>query len=445
MLKWLLSLKVYLDVRMAVLLGLGFSSGLPRLLVYSTLTFWLLDVGLDIKMVGLFAATATPYTIKFLWAPLVDRMPLPVLTRWLGRRRSWIFFTQMALLLAIFGMALSNPAEAPVTTAIWALVVSAASATHDIVVDAYRIELLNDDEQGAGAAAVVFGYRAGMLVAGAGALYLVTWVEAWGATYIAMAGFMALCLLVTVFAREPDRVRSRRPPPEVVEGSKPPGVVDILVREFIDGVLGPFMDFFQRRGWYLFLLFIVLYKLGDALAGAMTNPLLVDLGFTKVELANVAKPYGRVGPFAGVFRGGWVVRGAGVVRALWIAGFLQMASNLMFALQAWTGADPWLLIGTIGIENLTGGVGTAAFVAYLSGLCNKEYSATQYALLTALAGLIRTLLSTVSGVAVEWVGWINYFVLTTVAALPGLIVLYFLMKYALTGLEKRGVGEVGEA
>ena len=197
MLKWLLSLKVYLDVRMAVLLGLGFSSGLPRLLVYSTLTFWLLDVGLDIKMVGLFAATATPYTIKFLWAPLVDRMPLPVLTRWLGRRRSWIFFTQMALLLAIFGMALSNPAEAPVTTAIWALVVSAASATHDIVVDAYRIELLNDDEQGAGA----------------GALYLVTWVEAWGATYIAMAGFMALCLLVTVFAREPDRVRSRRPPP----------------------------------------------------------------------------------------------------------------------------------------------------------------------------------------------------------------------------------------
>lgn len=422
--RWLSSLRIYTDRRMLVLLALGFSSGLPFLLVFSTLSVWLVDVDLSIQAIGLFSVTRTPYALKFLWAPLVDRLPIPGLTRALGRRRSWMLVTQLGLAGAIAALGLSDPASAPLRTAVLALVVAVLSASQDIVIDAYRIDRLAVDEQGAGAAAAVMGYRLGMLAAGAGAFYLTGFGVSWPATYLLMAALMAIGVTTTLMCSEPAR------PPATTDaaGGDARGRAG-LARYLADAVIAPFRDFMRRRGWLLLLGFVLLYKLGDALASTMTNVFLVDIGFSKLDIANIAKTYGLVATIAGVVLGGWLVRAAGVVRALWIAGFLQMGSNLMFSLQAWVGADAWLLTATIGVENLTGGVGTAAFVAYLSGLCNKAYSATQYALLTALAGMLRNFLAASTGVLSDTLGWLDFFLLTTAAAAPGLVVLYLLQRW----------------
>ncbi len=422
---WLTSLKVYVDRRMAALFALGFSSGLPRLLVYSTLTFWLLERGLNIKSVGLFAATALPYNLKFLWAPLLDRLRVPGLGRLLGLRRGWMVILQVALMGAIAALALTDPASRPLWCAGAAIVVAALSASQDVVIDAYRVERLDDDEQGAGAAAAVFGYRVGMLAASAGALYLAQWLGSaaagnWQATYLVMAGLMGVGLVTTLLSAEPDR-----------PDDDP--TVDLLAH-LREGVVGPLRDFAARRGWMVIAAFIVLYKLGDALAGTMTNPLLVHLDFGKVTIANIAKTYGLVASIVGVMLGGMVVRRLGIVGALWVGGVLQMASNLMFSLLATVGHDTHILALTVGVENLSGGLGTAAFVAYLSALCRREYTATQYALLTALSSALRTATAAAAGYAVAWLGWGPYFVVTTAAALPGLAVLWWLTSQRASGL-----------
>ncbi len=417
-------MRVYLDPRMLGLFLLGFSSGLPRLLVYSTLTFWLIDVGLTIESVGLFAATATPYNLKFLWAPLLDRIPVPGLARWLGMRRAWILVTQGGLIGTIAMLALSNPAHDPVWTAICAIAVAAFSASQDVVIDAYRVEILEDEEQGAGAAVAVFGYRAAMLVGSAGALYLTDALEKsstsdpWAWTYGVMAAFMLVGVVTTLMVRRPETE------PEL-DGNSGADIANYLV----DGVVGPFKDFMTREGWYVLLLFVVLFKIGDALAGTMTNPFLIKLGFDKTQIADIAKTYGLVASIVGVFVGGWVVRSLGIVAALWVSGFIQLASNFMFSFQAYVGADTSVLIATIGIENLTGGIGTAAFVAFLSSLCNKRYTATQYALLTALSSVLTTFVAAGAGFAVAEMGWVLYFAATAVAALPGVLMIYFVAKY----------------
>jgi PAT family beta-lactamase induction signal transducer AmpG len=418
------SLKVYADPRILGIGFLGFSSGLPRLLVYSTLSFWLLEEGLSITAVGLFAATALPYNLKFAWAPLLDRVRLPIVTRLLGLRRGWMAIIQVALAAAVLALSTGDPRAAPVVVAAMALVVSFLSASQDVVIDAYRVEILDDEEQGAGAAAVVFGYRIGMLVASAGALYIAAWSESWPATYAVMAGLMAVGLVTTLLVREPASSESD-------DGEAP------LVEEVRDAVLGPFRDFVGRRGMLLVLVFILLYKLGDALAGTMTNPLLVALEFEKTTIADVAKTFGLVASIVGVFAGGALVRRLGIVRALWVAGFLQMGSNLMFSVQAWVGRDVPTLVATIGIENLSGGLGTAAFVAYLSALCDRRYTATQYAFLTAAASSLKTVVSTGSGAAVEAVGWAPYFLLTTAAAAPGLVLLWWMQRRDWTGLQSQ--------
>ena len=429
---WLKGLLIYRDPRLIILFFLGFSSGLPRLLVYSTLTFWLLEEGLSIKAVGLFAATSSPYSLKFLWAPILDRLPLPFLTRLLGRRRSWILLTQLGLVVSIGLLASTDPARDAVMTAIVAIVIAFFSASQDVVIDAYRVDILDDSEQGAGAAVAVFGYRLGMLVAGAGALYLATYLKSWPETYLAMAAMMGVGIIAVLFARPVPVIAQDR---GLSEAEKGPG--QKILKELYAGIVLPLADFFTRPGWGLIVLFVVLYKLGDALAGTMLNPFLIDLKFTKIEIANVAKSYGLFATLFGVFLGGWSVRNMGVIKALWFAGFVQMASNLMFALQAVVGNNIWMLVATIGVENITGGLGTAAFVAYLSGLCNKSYTATQYALLTALSSVLRTLLASVSGFLVVHAGWFNYFVLTTFSAVPGMLLLYFLLKRGQTGLASK--------
>jgi len=447
---WLKATAVYREPRVIAILLLGFSSGLPLALTAGTLAIWMTEVGVDLTTIGLFAVVATPYSLKFLWAPIVDRMPLPWLTRRLGRRRGWLLFTQFALIGAIFMLGGGDPVAAPVTTALAALLVAFASASQDIVVDAFRIESLDEEQLGAGAAMYVFGYRVAMLVSGAGSLWAATHVS-WASVYTLMAALVLVGVLTTLMSREPSRRAETVATAANALGHRAldlAGVASGRLRAaadwVVDAVINPFAEFMTRRGWVVILLFVVFFKFGDTLAGAMTNPFLVKIGFTKTEIAEIAKVFGFGATMAGLFLGGALINGAGIIRSLWVTGVLQLVSNLMFAVQAAAGASLPLLAFTIGFENLASGMGTAAFIAYLSSLCNISYTATQYALLTSFMAVARTWLSapsgwlvehvdwasaahglvgTLSGSVAEQINWIGFFLLTTVAALPGLALL----------------------
>jgi MFS transporter, PAT family, beta-lactamase induction signal transducer AmpG len=415
---WREALAVYLQPRLLVIFLMGFASGLPLALTGATLAIWLAEVDLSLTAIGLFVAFTAPYNLKFLWAPLIDRVPIPGLTRRLGRRRAWMLTIQLALAAAIVALGATRPREAPLWTAVAALVVAFLSASQDIVIDAYRIESVQEDQQGAAAAMTQYGYRLGMLASGAGALFLAATVD-WLWVYTVMAALLAVGIATTLLAPEP-RVAA---PGATAAGG--------LLARLREAVVDPFAEFLRRQGFgvaALVLAFILLYKLGDAFAGVMANPFYVKLGFTKLEIAWVTKIFGLAATLAGVFAGGALVSRYGVLRALLVSGILQMLSNLMFALQAIAGPDVRLLTATIAIENLTGGMGSAAFVAYLSLLCNVAYTATQYALFTSFMAVPRTFLSAGSGWVADHVDWVTFFVISTVLALPGLLLLIWLIR-----------------
>ena len=427
--RWIDSCKVYADRRVLSILFFGFASGLPLALTIGTLFMWLAEVGVNKTTIGLFALAGTPYTLKFLWAPLVDRMPIPYLTGWLGRRRGWILLTQLVLMATILGLGGTNPVAQPGLTAFLALSVAFWSATQDIAIDAYRVEILEERQYGAGAATIVLGYRIGMLVSGAGALYLATYVS-WSATYGIMAGFMIVGMVTVLLNPEPSVRKSR----ESVEQerriaayleSRPDlkGNKAKVLAWIYGAVISPFADFIGRRGWLVILLFILLYKFGDALAGVMTMPFYVELGFTKIQVANITKIFGMAAIIIGAVIGGVMVDRLGILKSLFVCGILQMFSNLMFAVLAMVGHDLRVLTLAIAVENLSGGMGTAAFVAYLSSLCNVAYTATQYALLTSFMAFGRTVLTSSGGWLADQMDWVSFFALTTVAALPGLLLL----------------------
>jgi MFS transporter, PAT family, beta-lactamase induction signal transducer AmpG len=420
---WLSALAIYREPRLIAVLLMGFASGLPLALTFGTLSFWLSEVGISRTSIGLFALVGISYSLKFLWSPAIDRLPIPILTARLGRRRGWALAIQPALALAILALGLTDPKSDPGATALAAVIVAFLSASQDIVIDAYRIELLRPEEQGAGAAATQWGYRFGMLVASAGALYAASF-GGWSFAYGLMAGLMLVGMAAVWFTPEPGGIRLLEPLPG---GSALARVVAWLKR----AVVAPFADMLGRRGALAILCFVILYKFGDALAGTMSNPLYVSLGFTKVEVANIGKAYGFVANLAGLAAGGVVVLRLGILPALLICGVLQMLSNLMYVLQAWAGHDLPILALTIGIENLTGGMGSAAFVAYLSGLCNLAFTATQYALLTSLAAVGRTTLSASGGALADALGWSPFFALATAACLPGLVLLAWIMRLEL--------------
>jgi MFS transporter, PAT family, beta-lactamase induction signal transducer AmpG len=420
---WLSSLAVYREPRLISVLLMGFASGLPLALTFGTLSFWLSEVGVSRTSIGLFALVGISYSMKFLWSPAIDRMPIPILTAHLGRRRGWALAIQPALALAILALGLTDPISDPGATAVAAVVVAFLSASQDIVIDAYRIELLRPEEQGAGAAATQWGYRFGMLVASAGALYAASF-GGWSFAYALMAGLMIVGMAAVWFTPEPGGIRPLEPLPG---DSALTRVAAWLER----AVVAPFADMLTRRGAIAILAFVILYKFGDALAATMSNPLYVSLGFTKIEVANIGKAYGFIANLAGLAAGGVVVLRLGVLRALLVCGVLQMLSNLMYVLQAWVGHDLPTLALTIGVENLTGGMGSAAFVAYLSGLCNISFTATQYALLTSLAAIGRTTLSASGGALADALGWSPFFVLATAACLPGLALLAWIMRLEL--------------
>lgn len=402
---WRSSLTPYFDSKLITILFLGVVSGLPLLLTLSTLTIWLAELGVSLQTIGLFALVGVPYSLKFLWAPVMDHLSVPILTRWLGRRRGWLIFTQILLMGSMVGLGFSNPVADPFSTAVWAVAVAFCSASQDIVLDAYRVEILEKEQYGHGAAMVVFGYRVGLLISGAGALYLASFLS-WPQVYMIMAACMLIGVVAVLCAREPD-----------FHGEKDD--THLIAR----AVIAPFMEFMKRQNWMMILLFIFLFKLGDAMLGVMANPFYVEMGFSKIEIANISKLFGLAATLIGGFIGGAVVHRYGIYKSLVITGVLQLLSNGMFVVQAIVGHDVVMLAGTIGVENLTGGMGTAAFVAYLSALCHQQYTATQYALLSSLMSVGRTTLASSAGFGVAAVGWVWFFVLTIVIAVPGLLML----------------------
>jgi len=394
-------LEVFRNPRVAVVLFLGFSSGLPLALTGGTLQAWMAVEGVDIHTIGIFTLVGLPYTLKFLWSPLMDRFVPP----WLGRRRGWMAATQLALMAGIALMGALAPRHAPLALAALALMVAFASASQDISLDAYRADVLREKERGVGAAVSVLGYRLAMLVSGALALILSDQIG-WHGTYWLMAGLMAVGIAATLLGPEPEF------------NAAPP-------RTLGDAVWGPLREFFSRRGALALLLLIVLYKLGDAFAGTLTTVFLIrGAGFTATEVGVINKGMGLAATIGGALFGGALMVRLGLYRALLMFGLLQAVSNLSFMLLAAVGKNYEVMVLAVAFENVTGGMGTAAFVALLMSLCDHRFTATQYALLSALAAIGRVFVGPPSGFLAESLGWVVFFFLTFLAALPGLWLLW---------------------
>ena len=412
---WAQSAAVYTQPRVLAFLFLGFSSGLPFGVVAEPLTAWLAESGASKTAIGLFALVSLPYSLKFIWAPLMDHLPLPVMTRLFGRRRGWALVTQVLLLAAVLGLGLTDPATDLWWTAAFALVVTFASASQDIVVDAYRVEVLSEDQLAAGAATATFGWRLGQVGSGAAGLILADMFP-WSWVYVGMAALVLVGIIAILMNPEPE--------------TNAPKPIHELGAWLKDAVVGPFQDFVVRPGWIAIVLFVLLYKFGDAVLSIMKIPFFLEIGFTKTEIAEIAKIFGFNAIIAGGFLGGLVLARTGILTGLMICGVLMAASNLVFVAQAWAGHDLVWLTVTIAVENITTGMGTTAFVAYLSSLCHSAYTATQYALLTSLMAFSRTVMSSGAGWLAERVDWVSFFIITTVAAVPGLLVLAWLMRSA---------------
>ncbi len=387
---------------MAALLLLGFASGLPLFLTSRTLQAWMTVEGVDLSSIGLFSLVGLPYSLKFLWSPLLDRFVPP----FLGRRRGWLAVTQLALALAIATMSLQDPSRALQFLAFNAVLIAFLSASQDIAFDAYRTDVLEPLEMGAGAAVAVLGYRIALLVTGSLALILADRMP-WAMVYLLLAGLMTLSVAYTIWAPEP------------VGGDRHPSTL-------ADAVLLPFLDFFRRSGvgrGVAILGFIVLYKLGDSLINNMATPFLLQTGFSQTDVGTIQGGMGLIATIVGVLIGGVALSKLGINRSLWVFGGLQAISNLVYLALAQLGQNYPFMVLAINIENFCAGLGTAAFVAFLMSLCNQRFSATQYALLSSLMAVSRDILVAPAGRIVEITGWSLFFLMTLVASLPGLLLL----------------------
>ena len=418
---------------------LGFCAGLPLPLIGATMSARLMDSGINFTSIGLFALAGTPYALKFIWSPFVDTLKIPILFNLFGKRRSWILVTQVILFVIFLIISRVDPKSSLYFLSILVFVAAFVSATQDIALDAYRIELHTEKELAAGIASYVLGYRIALIVAGAGALYLAQYYS-WEFAFAGMSFLFLLGPIVLILLPKIDKITTK-------DYSDYP-FSKIILDWFKTAVLEPFTEFMKRSYWVWALLFIALYKLGDALAGNMTTPFLLDIGFSKIQIANIVKVIGLVATLLGLFAGGLLVSRYSLFLTLLIGGVLQMFSNLFFAFQAIMGVNTNVLMITISIENIAGGIGTAAFLAYLSKLVDHRYTATQFALLTSFMALSRTQLSAPAGWMVEGINWesfllylstltplhleillennskwICFFVATTVFALPGLLLL----------------------
>jgi PAT family beta-lactamase induction signal transducer AmpG len=526
---WIETFLAFFERRLIAVLFLGFASGLPLALTGATLQARLTEAGADLTTIGFFALVAVAYSLKFLWSPMIDRSMPPGPFQKLGHRRGWTLLFQLLLIVAISIYGFINPAVSPIATAAVAVVVAFLSASQDIVIDAYRIEVLDDNQQGAGAAMIQYGYRFGMLASGAGALFLAEYAyhhfaeanvaAAWGAasladmnkagsmallsqsiigltdavhqswivTFLAMAALMMVGVATTFLVREPP---NRRPPAPAIEGEAgfalrlvaiasmtavailaflavkgglthakwdnwainavatliaaavPVSIVMALPKPrpgssrqyqaihiwLENAVVKPFREVAKRDGWQLILVFIVLFKVGDAVLGTMATTFYLKIGFTKFEIGEISKAFGLVATLLGVWVGSLMVTKWGMGKSLLLTGVLQLLSNLMFSWQAYVGHDIGWLYVTIAIENLTGGMASAAFVAYISRLCNLQFTATQYALFSSLAVVGRTVIASPMGGIAETIGWVDYFLLSTAMAIPGMLLLIYMLR-----------------
>jgi len=392
-------LRVFASRRMFLILLLGFSSGIPLALTASTLQAWMASVGVNLKTIGAFSLVGLPYSLKFLWAPVMDRFIPP----FLGRRRGWMIVSQLGLAALIAAMAFSNPITAPGVLAIIAVLVTFFSASQDIVIDAYRTEILEQHEYGAGAGVFIMGYRIAMLVSGAVALILSDHLS-WRTVYLAMAATLVIGFVATVFGPEPGA--SQRAP-----------------RSITDAVVQPFLEFFRRTGSVEILLFIILYKLGDVAAGSMTTPFMIQIGFSRTDIGTVNKVLGLIATIAGTLAGGTLIIKIGIRKGLLFFGLCAACSNALFMLLAHVGHNLGVMTLAVGVENLCTGMGTAAFTAFLMSLCDQRFTATQYALLTSFMALSRVFVGPPAGYWAQTVGWQPYFLTCVLLAIPGLLLL----------------------
>jgi PAT family beta-lactamase induction signal transducer AmpG len=384
---------------MLVTLLMGFACGLPLLLTISVLQAWMKEEGVDLTIIGMMALVGLPYTLKFLWAPFLDRFTLP----FLGRRRGWLLVAQVALIFSIAGLGSTDPGNNPWIVAFAAFLVTFFSASQDIVVDAYRREDLTDEELGLGSSLYVNGYRVGMLLASGGGLIMADHIP-FSMVYMIMAACILPGVLTTLLA----------PEPEITFG-KPKTIKEAIV--------DPLVEYFKRHGALWILAFILLYKIGDTMASAMTTPFYLDIGFSKTEIGTIVKLFGFWATIAGALIGGVLMLRLGINRSLWVFGFLQAISTACFAILARIGHSVPVLSGVIAFENLSSGMGTAAYMAFMASITNKRFTATQYALLTSFMGVPRVLASAPTGFLAKNLGWGSFFIACTLIAIPGMLLL----------------------
>lgn len=405
------------DYKMFAILLLGFSAGIPYALIGSTLSMWISRAGLDIKTIGLFAMISIPFSFKFLWAFLFDHIPLPYVSKKFGFRKSWLILSQICLIAAIIALGNTSPTENIILTAAAALLVAFCSATQDIIIDALRIEVLEEEDQAIGASLYVYGYRLAIFVSGAGSLLLANHIS-WNLVFFVMAATILVGIVAVIFLQEPSYSKKRLANLQKVKLSK----------MFYALVVKPLLDFCNRPQWVYILLFIVFYKFSDTLLASLQSKFYVDMGFSNSEIAYISKGFGFIMTLLGLFIGGVIYFELGIFKSLFLAGLLQILSNLVFIWVAEEQHNIMALSVAIAVENFTGAINNVVIIAYLSSLCNIAYTATQYALLSSLSTVGRTMMSAPSGYIVDAYGWINFFWITAAVGIPALILLFIIFK-----------------
>ncbi len=422
---WRSAFSIYAQPRVRSMIFLGFSAGLPFLLVFSTLSAWLRDEGVERSVIGFFSWIGVTYSIKIFWAPVIDRVPLPLLTRWLGKRRSWMLLAQLGIIVGLMGLG-SSDSHGQLQQIAWLAVwVAFCSATQDVVIDAYRIESVLPQYQGAMAATYVLGYRMALLMAGAGAFYVADYAS-WRVAYFVMASAMTVGLITTLCLKEPEHCHV-----DVAKVVKHRNIWRRLSTSFMAAVLNPFAEFFERNGriGLLILMLIAVYKMSDITMGVMANPFYLDLGFSKKDIADISKIFGFFMTIAGAGLGGVLVVRYGIMRPLLLGAVLVAVTNLLFAVLAVSEPNLLLLAGVISADNLSGGIATSVFIAYLSSLTSTAHTATQYALFSSLMTLPAQLLGGFSGIVVDSYGYTVFFVYASTVGLPAIVLVLLLMRY----------------
>ena len=438
---WLHAFRIYAHPRVLGMLSLGFSAGLPLLLILGTLSFWLREAGIDRSTIGYLSWIGLAYGFKWMWSPLVDRLTLPLLTQLLGRRRAWILLSQVIITIALVGMANTDPLENLTHMVFFALAVAFASATQDIALDAYRIEAVALRLQGAMAATYQAGYRLAMILASAGVLWIAAAVDPsettydyspWRTAYLVMAASMAVGIITTLIIREPEVPVSRLISENedyarktIAHWNLNAQLTQILAWLY-GALVAPFRDFIVRHGQraLLILALIAIYRISDVVMGVMSNPFYVDMGYTKNEVATVSKVYGVIMTIVGAAMGGVLIVKTGIMRTLFLGAVLSAATNLLFVWLAGRGHDVAGLVFTISADNLSAGIASSAFIAYLSGLTNSAYSATQYALFSSVMLLLPKFIAGFSGIFVDTYGYASFFTGTALLGLPVLVLVW---------------------